>query len=409
MNINDYRINKINLLLFFVFVSFPVLSLPIIFVEIYNKRYYALYYLAIFMGLIGYLWIPSGDLYRIQEDYQSLINGSFVNVRYHFDFIYLLILKTFAFCGFNFEYVRFTLCSISYVLYFKIFVNISRSNSHFINSKFIAFFSFLAFFFIIRFTGFVTGVRFTFAMALTFYATYQILFKNNKRGYIILLIAVFTHFTMGLIFGFIFLYNILCVRINKTSLLILIALGIVFSSGIFDLIIDFIPIDDSLKMYLKVYTSGQFAQQEYYDRTSLYRMSVILSYIAIYPSIIYYLIKSRKPNDYNIFPLILIFLAFTYNLNSIFSRYAFLGVIFFYINYLFNYSYNKISLSLIVFFTFALVTFSSSIYSVKRELKFGNQYILLYSPLPFVFYSSYDQNWIQSNIMENGSIKNSND
>ena len=204
MSINKYNFNKSSLLLFFIFISFPILSVPLIFFEIYNRRYYALNYLAVFMGLIGYLWIPSGDLYRIQEDYESLINGNFINLRYHFDFFYLLILKLFAFGNFNFEYVRFTLCTISYLLYFKIFINISQSNSDFRHSKLISFLSFLTLFFIVRFTGYVTGVRFTFAMSMCFYASYQILFKNNFRGFFLLILSVFTHFSMGLIFVFIF-------------------------------------------------------------------------------------------------------------------------------------------------------------------------------------------------------------
>ena len=66
------KISKVHFILLAVFVIYPLAALPIILIEIYNRNYYALNYLAIFMGLLAYLWIPSGDLYTYQLDFEFL-------------------------------------------------------------------------------------------------------------------------------------------------------------------------------------------------------------------------------------------------------------------------------------------------------------------------------------------------
>ena len=61
-----------SILLFSVFIIYPLGAIPLILIEIYNKKYYAFNYLAVFMGLLAFLWTPSGDLSRIQVDFDYI-------------------------------------------------------------------------------------------------------------------------------------------------------------------------------------------------------------------------------------------------------------------------------------------------------------------------------------------------
>ena len=63
------KFSNSSILVFFVFIIYPLGAFPLILIEVYNKKYYAFNYLAVFMGLLAFLWIPSGDLSRIQEDF----------------------------------------------------------------------------------------------------------------------------------------------------------------------------------------------------------------------------------------------------------------------------------------------------------------------------------------------------
>ena len=61
--------NKITTL--FLFFFSPLCALPCIFVEIYNRKKYAITLLSLFLAICAYMYIPSGDLYRYWLRYKE--------------------------------------------------------------------------------------------------------------------------------------------------------------------------------------------------------------------------------------------------------------------------------------------------------------------------------------------------
>lgn len=110
----------------------PIASVPLIFREIYNRRYYALGYLTIFMALLAYLWTPSGDLYKFYIEYDALkgvpFNQILENTHSKFDFIVQFLEWLFAKTGLNFEWFRFCTCIFCYTLVFGVTKKIVEQN-----------------------------------------------------------------------------------------------------------------------------------------------------------------------------------------------------------------------------------------------------------------------------------------
>jgi hypothetical protein len=397
--------SKQSILLFFVFIIYPLGAIPLILIEIYNKKYYAYSYLAVFMGLLAFLWTPSGDLSRIQEDFDFIRSIEFLDLFniISLDYVYNIILFVFGRLNLDFAHVRFIICIISYLLFFKIIKKIIRDNSYISSSKLNSFLVFLTFFFLLRFTGFLTGVRFTFAFSIFLYGFFNVFYDTSRKGWYFMFAGALVHFSFWILIFVILLQKLFKFKFNRLSIFLFIFLALFFSIYIVSVIISILPIDESLKFHLENYTTGFFALDEYKTKSFLFKVSRFLSYFLIYPAFFFVLIKKKNIYIYSIFILMIIVLSLSFNMNSIYGRYAFISVFLFIIPFFVN--YNKANMGFFrVFFICSVITYLASIQTVKRELFAGMQYKILYSPLPLIMMSEYDKKWINNNIEENGSM-----
>ena len=399
------KFSNSSILVFFVFIIYPLGAFPLILIEIYNKKYYAFNYLAVFMGLLAFLWIPSGDLSRIQEDFEIIKSIEFLDLFniISLDYSYNIILFVFGMLNLDFAHVRFVICIISYLLFFNVIKNIIINNSYISSSKLNSFLFFLIFFFLLRFTGFITGVRFTFAFSIFFYGFFNVFYGSNKKGWFFMLAGAFVHFSFWVLILVILLQKLFKFKFNRPSIFLFIFLALFLSIYIVSFIISILPIDESLKLYLENYTTGFYALEEYKTKSFLFKVSRFLAHFLIYPALFFVLIKKKNISNYSIFILMFIFLSLSFNMNSVYSRYAFMSVFLFIIPFVVN--YNKANTGFFkVFFICSFITYSASIYTVKRELFAGMQYKILYSSLPLIMTSEYDKTWLNNNIEENGSM-----
>lgn len=401
--------SKTSFFIFFLFIVYPFGALPFIFIEIYNKNYYAYSYLAVFMGLLAFLWTPSGDLSRIQQDFDLIKRIEFLDLfnMISLDYVYNTILFVFGRLNLDFAHVRFVICIISYLLFFKIIEKITSNNSYISSTKLNSFLVFLTLFFLLRFTGFLTGVRFTFAFSVFLYGFFNIFYDTNKKGWYFMLAGALIHFSFWLLILVILSQKLFKFKFNRLFLFLFIVLSVFFSDYIVSFIISILPIDESLKFHLENYTTGFFALEEFKTKSFLFKVSRFLSYFLIYPALFFVLIKKKNMSNYSIFILMIIVLSLSFNLNSIFGRYAFISVFLFIIPFLVN--YNKVDMSFFrVFFICSVITYLASIQTVKRELFKGVQHKILYSSLPIIMNSEYDAKWIENNINDSGGMIDAN-
>ena len=220
-----------------------------------------------------------------------------------------------------------------------------------------------------------------------------------------MLAGALIHFSFWVLILVILSQKLFKFKFNRLFLFLFIFLSVFFSNYIVSFIISILPIDESLKFHLENYTTGFFALEEFKTKSFLFKVSRFLSYFLIYPALFFVLIKKKNMSNYSIFILMIIVLSLSFNLNSIYGRYAFISVFLFIIPFLVN--YNKVDMSFFrVFFICSVITYLASIQTVRRELVAGMQYKILFSPLPIIMNSEYDKNWIRDNIEENGAMTN---
>jgi hypothetical protein len=400
------RISKVHLLLLVVFILYPLASLPIIFMEIYNRKYYSLYYLAIFVSLLGYLWVPSGDLYRYQLDFtyfKSLQLNQFANLP-KLDFVLPWILFLVGKIGLNFEFVRFFLCIISYILYFKIYVGIINTNDNLRESRKVSFFSFLMFFCVIGFAGFLTGVRYTFAMSLCFYSVYVLMYRNRKVGWVILIFSVITHFSMALILLIVTFIKLIKPKFTRRIVIVATLAGYILSSFLIDYIIEKLPFNEIFTKKVLDYASDN-AIVDLSDYSLGLYFSYLFTYFTIYPAIALILFRFKSYPQFSVFVSICVSLSLMTNIFTSYNRYAALGVVFFIIPFLLQYKILFTKVHFYFFLALSLFVYATSIYTFKKEISYGYVNKVLYLPLPAILMTTYDMRWLDDNIASDGDLR----
>ena len=396
------NLSVVTILLFFIY---PFVSLSLIIVEIYNQRRYAYNLLALLMGLLAYLWVPSGDLYRISQDFDFLKESEFMSIfrQISLDYMYNILLYFFAKIGLDFAHVRLVLATVSYSLYFRIVRETIKDNRHINNSKTLSFLTFLVMFFVIRVTGLVTGVRFTVGFAFFLTAVHASLRGNSAKSNIFYLLAGLMHFS--------FWIGLFSLIVGKKALqsqikwLITLISMFLLSSILVEKLVLFLPLDESLKRHLEFYTTGFFALEEYKQKSVAFKISRILSYLTIYPAFIFLFFRRTDFRKYWPYVGITAVLAFSTSMNSVFSRYALMASVVFIVSFLRAYT-GRDKVLLLGFLLCTSLTFLGSVWTTRRELSKGKQKQLLYAPFPLILQSEYSNSWLDENIKPNGDFRN---
>lgn len=215
------------------FILFPTFTLPIVFVEIYNKKTYSLLLLAIYMGLLSIYYFPWGDQYRYMN---NLINYSSQDCYDVFDFNRVLIFRDlnlvnlllfcYSKCLNTIELFRFLMVVSSFLLIFKIFKDVDTGIVWKRKRRFIFF---LLLFFSVPFYHICYGYRTGIAICLFCYGYYRLWKGEVMCAYFYMLLAGFTHyiFFIELICCFIS-FNLKFTITRKTLLWLVIAFPLLF-------------------------------------------------------------------------------------------------------------------------------------------------------------------------------------
>ncbi|MFV8280293.1 EpsG family protein, partial [Christiangramia marina] len=186
------------------FIASPFLTLPAILYGIYKKSQFSIYLLVLVFGFLSYLYIPhvSNDRARYFEmffefqrfDFKNFI--SYLAAHKRPDFILHFLVYSTAKLGLSLQLLLFCVTSFTVGIFFYLFNKVSE-NIHLTNNIF--FFCFLTVLFSLSLDHLLSGTRFYFGTALVLLAFYNGLFKKENFSAIILLVlALFTHFSTAL-------------------------------------------------------------------------------------------------------------------------------------------------------------------------------------------------------------------
>lgn len=395
--------NKRNFVILLFLIS-PLLSLPFIFIEIYNKKRYAQSLLAIFMGFAAFLYPPLGDLYRHTKAYFDFIiypEKLGLTIEQKGDFLLYIISYLFGYLGIKFEFVRFIFITISYEIIFWIFRDIIKRRNELKNNYFKIF---LIFYFCLPFIYLTSGLRQWEGNCLFVLGIY-LLCNKRKIGLIPLLLSVCLHISF-IIYIFIFLPIVIFkYKITNRISIILIGLIIIFLNPLtINLLLDLLSLPDILKRMILLYIEGKWNGEVFEENNFKFKMLLQFKIAMVYPFL--FLPFLLQNNLYTgiarlCIPIFIFGLMFSYSIYDRFAEIIFLLGFSSFILY-----YKKIKsiffkriIKLVLFLT--ILSFSSQIYRQQRTLSLSREYYLA-CPAPIIFLNHYDKIWIYNNVEKRG-------
>lgn len=396
----NQKIKNIAFCICLIFILHPLLCLPLIIIEVYNKRHYALILLGCFMGLCAMLWPPTGDLYRHTMDYFDYIDKDEFELKLgQFDFILYYLSYVFANLGINFELVRFLFVFLSYMIIFFIFEDMGKT-TEFITKHYRI--SLCIFFFSVPFCLIAFGLRYGFACSLMYLGLYYLLIKNRKIGWVYACLSIMTHYSLIVMLLLIWIVR-LGINISSKRIVWFSFLSFIFLSSIFlEKIILLLPLPGFIQAAILAYVSGYWSGEHFEDHSLGFRLASILSYITIYP-LVYYFLQIKEKSKLNSFLIIGICLWSVCSVSSeLFVRTS-LFLIFPLLLYMLsvvNMSGHLKKMQLILYFL--IITFCSQLYSYRRVLGISDMYKLGYSSSASILFHTYDEEWIHKNVSFDG-------
>lgn len=389
-----FRIKKTSLFLSVLFFFSPMIAFPFVWIEIYNKKKYANVFLALFLSMCAFLFVPSGDLYRYWLMYQSYIGADYISI-FEFSLDYLLssLLYILANSGLNHAFARYILVFICALFYFNMIYELLRTINSRVKYTSIFFVSFVLF----PYFTIISGIRFGVASVFYVLAVYYLIIRNNKlKGVVFLILSVLTHFSFLLLV--LALLITIKVKLSRNQLLLLGSLLLFLSAQV----TNYIGVFEELRIFRKieVYTMGE----DYIDSLSpLLQLVKAMGACLRYPLIFVMLLKMPPSKMRNVVYGIFLILCVCYPFTTIFNRFMSVAVLLSFLCYITS-RYLNVKYFVYVLLFFSIVAYSSSMASQYRLIAMSNYQSMIYTPYPLLFGQTYESQWINEHFDKKGGV-----
>lgn len=401
-----YNYNKNVLARYLVIILFfisPLLSLPFVFVEIYNKRRYAQTLVALFFALSAWLFPPIMDLYRHFLSFLKINDNPYALrdlLEDKSDFLLYYLNRFYGYLGLPFEIVKFTLTFLTYEIIFWIFRDIIKKNKSLNKYYFLIFCIFVL---SVHYTNLVTGLRSIFSATLFTLGIYLLVIKQ-KSGYFFLLSACFTHYTY-------YFYLIPFIIMIKTNIqisnrnLIIFSLIIItfFNPLLLEKIMNLPFIPNFISGAMNAYLFGKFSSNQLDTHNFNYFVLYLIGQIPVW-ILAYYNIFLSNNNFGRISRLSLLLLIFLSQVS--FILYDRFSAVFLYLSIFAILLYYRKNLQkiLVIIFISLFISRIGLIYTFRKELSISYEYTLA-TPIPWILYHQYTPSWVFSHIDNEGFIR----
>jgi hypothetical protein len=386
------------------FILYPISSVPWIIGGMMRRKKWAFFLWAIFMGLLGILYPPTGDLYRYTLDYYTYLEFDWAEFVASLDdkFDYLLPILSFSLgkLGLDFDISRFLYNFFAYYLLGRLYLDVCSRNEY-LNDKRIAFY--ILFFFIpIYFSLFLT--RFYFSIVVFLYGAYQIAFCKKNIGWLFVLLSVFNHLTFLSCALFLFCYTLF--KISRMGMVVIVLIVLIFASTDISLwALSFLPLD--IGNHYAIYIDGYWAGEYLDDHSWKYQLQKytnnFIGYITIFIYLVFYNKGTKKQSA---LVNALIFLTFL-TVPFILLRERFITLITLCIKIYFITVYDgtvAMRRSLTLLFIVAMLSNTMALWSSRRQIGISELPCIFYSSSIQILLHNYDKKWIDKNVTENGNI-----
>lgn len=398
-----------SILVITLFIICPFLSLPFVFIEIYNKKKYAIYLLALFMGLISMYYFPWGDQYSYFNDLEAC---RFMTFDEKFDFSSIMIVRElnliniFIFCaakiGLNLEIIRFLLTIIGTSLIFSIFVDLDN-NGQTPNKLHYRFILFVILWLSVPYYLITYGFRNGFGACIVLYGVYRMYVKNEPlKGLFCFLLAVFVHYSYiihTLIFIFIFYFKG-DFSVKKT--LVCAILMYLLSMTLFSFLYGYIPFLDTI---MDFYVYGDRYGAGSYDWSSSASKELWLN--GVLNTLVMFLISFKlnmKHKLKNLVFSLFILCSFSLSFPVLFQRVIRTLVPILALYLIFNYKKSTVYKAKYIVVIVLLLAFIYPFILHREKYAYAHFEKILYYPLPMILSNHYDSTMIDSRVDSMGSF-----
>lgn len=416
MTLNNQYIasKKTNVLLTFLcFLLFPGWSLPLLLLQIYYNHKFAYVCLGILMGLWSFLLAPIGDVYRYSMDYYLYRDFNFDQFCQFLllknDYLLGVILYTLSYLNIPPDFSRFLYVTTGSTIIFLLIYNFSVQYRDMLGRK-NCFLIFLFVFLNIKFSNF----SFRFALSCTLYLLGGLYIINNKKkklAYLLLSLSVINHISFIIFIVPLFLCCIFPNFGSKRLSIILLILAISFSGTFLNDILKNLAPHSNLVQHALYYTDGVWAGDFLEDHSLFFRIKLLIDSIPIYTLLIIfcYVYKKNKWSSWIEFLLILIVITAPYvSLKARCQSVLFFPLLFYILHRLSIITKQKRNLIIITLLLTGCIATISSLWGNRRELSMSQEQKLFTANIIKIFSHSYDYNWLQRNVNEDGSPANIN-
>lgn len=310
------------------FVLSPLLAFPVIIRAIFKNKKNGLLLLALFYGIISYLYIPhfTNDKVRYLEDfrdYKFLDFDVFLTdkVSMRIDFLLHIIIFILSKIGLGFNFIISVVTTITVGIWLYVFDNFFKNFG--LNNKF-RLLGFLMLLIAISYSDLLSGIRFYFSFAFVLLAYYHY-FIRKKNIFVLafLFTAVFIHFS-SLLFVIVLLFHIILRKRSKLlSVLVLLTLVfLIFNPSVNLSRINFFIFSDSLLEKKNAYFENEDLIESGIQNNISHLYIYIISLLWYIYFIYYSFFRLSKESRFKILVLLLIgLLSVLSSYPTVFSRY----------------------------------------------------------------------------------------
>ena len=393
-----------NILIVF-FILFPLYTLPWIVQGMMRLEKWAFVLWAFFMGLVGILYPPVGDIYQYTKDfyiYEGCSWEFFLELlSLKFDFLLPLLSYFIGLIGWNFDISRFIYNFLSYLILGTIFLDIVRNNVFLRTNKQVVTYA-LGTFLVFSFITYLW--RFGFSTVLFAYGSYLLVYKSKNKGWVFVALSILNHVSFLLFAIGLFVQQMGGFRFYKWIVVLLCLCSMFLNSSIFPSILPYMPTD--IVQRFGSYVDGYYATDYFADGSWKYQLQIFLTSSITYVAVVIYILIYRGNNKIEAITNAILVLA-CLSLPFDTMRMRFLAVLLFFIKMFFLTQYDgtlKNLRCIKVMFLCVMIGNVLSVWGARRQIEISDYELLLYSTIPQIMSHTYPLQWIDKNVTSDGDI-----
>lgn len=399
------RVKKSTIFTTFLFFLLPLYSLPFIIIEMMNLKKWAFILFALFMGLIGILWPPTGDFYRytIQSyAYKDLdwIQFWFMAILQR-DLMLPIVTWITGELNFQFDITRFIYNFWGTYLLGMLFLDIISINPK-LKEKPYRYFA-LGFFIPIMLCTFC--YRYYLSQMFFIYGAYQIIFKEKKRGWLFVILSIFNHMSYFVQALVLFAQQKGFFKFKKKVIIAIVLCSFLIDGQYISKLFYLLPstIVENYIAYIEGEWAGNFVENLSWKEKIARYITTIISNASI---IIYVIIYDKLPKSKASLTNSLLFITILATPFVVIHD-RFLSVAILAAKTTFLYFYNgtkKMKRCLYIMFLLVMLTNTITLLHSRKRISISDFPMMTYSSFYHIITHTYDSKWIESNVNTDGSI-----